>query len=72
MRLICGSFHFPIDQKNRDTNYNEKQDQKGKSKKLERAPQSETIKSGITEYRGSLALSLNDRQNLAYAAVSGD
>jgi len=28
--LICGSFHFPIEQKNSNTHRNEKQDQKGK------------------------------------------
>jgi hypothetical protein len=38
-----------MDQKNRDTNHDEKKDQKGKSKKLERAPQSETIKSRNNE-----------------------
>jgi hypothetical protein len=49
MRLVGGSSHFQINQENRDTGHGKKQDQKGKSKKLERAPQSETIKSRNNE-----------------------
>ena len=49
MRLVGGSSHFQINQENHDTGHSKKQDQKGKSKKLERAPQSETIRSRNNE-----------------------